>query len=159
MQEWLYEHRQWSWLTLAGGTAGWALAVGQVVHSSYDGPWAEWHGAVLALVSAIYLATVTMFGCMRIQLSRSELRWSLGLWGWPRWRLPLADIVQAEPVRTRLRDGWGIRWSPRGWRYSVAGFDALSLTRRNGKRCLLGTNDLPSLHSALRSRLPAAAGH
>jgi len=95
----------------------------------------------------ILLACAWLFHSLTIEITDRELRWRFGS-GLIRNRVPLTEIVSAEPMRTGL--SWGIHWSPRtGWLYNVSGFDAVAVTLRSGKRFTLGTDEPQALVARL----------
>jgi len=127
-------------------------------------------GAVLVLVGAIqfrplfYPALVLgpilllvgwLFHSLTIEIAEGELRWRFGP-GWIRKRVPLDLITSAEPVRTKVIEGWGIHLSRFGWLYNVAGFDAVAIRMKNGQHFALGTDESQALLAAIRSASDAA---
>ncbi|MEY2408113.1 MAG: hypothetical protein QOF48_783 [Verrucomicrobiota bacterium] len=96
-----------------------------------------------------------LFHSMKIEITDSELRWCFGP-GLIQKHVVLDQIVSAEPVRIKVRDGWGIHLTRFGWLYNVSGFDAVVITLKNGKRFCLGTDDPHRLASILDgSRFPS----
>jgi len=101
----------------------------------------------LWISAPILLACAGLFHSLTIEITDRELRWRFGP-GLIRNRVPLDEIVSAEPVRTG--PSWGIHWSPRtGWLYNVSGFDAVAVTLRGGKRFALGTDEPQALVARL----------
>lgn len=138
-----YSHRQLGRATLIVG-ACLCLGLGLAALSGSEG--ARWAFlASLALVPVIVL----VFGCLRIEVTDTELRWDFGWLGWPRWRVPLEQVVGVDADRQSWLEGWGIRITLRGMLYSIGGLDTVRITQRNGKSFRLGTNDLPGLIAAL----------
>ena len=142
----LYEHRQVNWiawlaaLAIAAGLAiGWAMEPGVAT--------AAW------LVVPFAAAVTVAFGSLTVAIDHAELRWHFGPGVW-RKRLPLSDIESVELTRTRFWDGWGIRWTRRGWLYNVAGLDAVLVRRRDGKAVLIGSDEALRLAAALEGALP-----
>jgi len=105
---------------------------------------------------AILVLAGWLFHSLTIEISGGELRWRFGP-GLIRKRVPLAQIVSAQPVRTNFLEGWGIHWSRFGWLYNVSGLDAVAITLHSGKRFALGTDEPQALASELEkaSRDPA----
>lgn len=142
-----YDHRQTSSMPvlLAAAAVGFMLAI--VVSVAPLG-----QPAVL-LIFAVALLALALFAallcCLTIRIVDRELRWSFGVFGWPRWSVPLDDIAAAEPTRTRLLDGWGVHRTKRGWLYNLAGFDAVLIERANGTTFLLGTDEPQQLAVAI----------
>jgi len=103
------------------------------------------------IIATILIPIVTwLFRSMTIEISDTELTWYFGS-GFPLKRVPLSEVVSAEPVRTTIWDGWGIHYTPRGWLYNVSGRGAVVITLRNGKRFCLGTDEPEVLARQLTS--------
>lgn len=105
-------------------------------------------GGIVVLALAVWL-----FGSLTIEISAGVLKWRLGP-GLIRRSLPVNLIAEAQAVRTRWFDGWGIHYTRLGWLYNVAGFDAVAITLKNGKQFALGTDEPERLLAALN---PASA--
>lgn len=136
-----YEHRQVSW---AAWLAGLAVLMGLAVAWTQDDafPPALW------LAAPLVLGMVAAFGSLTIAIDHECLRWHFGPGVW-RKRLLLEEIAEVTITRTRAWEGWGIRWTPRGWLYNVAGLDAVLVRRRDGKAVLLGSDEAGRLAAAL----------
>lgn len=106
-------------------------------------------GPVLLIVTPLLLLTFVAFDGLTIRVTRNELVWRFGRFGFPRGRVALADIVSVTATRTTFWEGWGIRLTRRGWLYNVSGHDAVLIQRRNGKTFLLGTDEPRKLKAAL----------
>ena len=91
-------------------------------------------GAIVLFIVAYF------FRSMTIEISDAELTWFFGS-GFPRKSVALRDVVSAEVIRTNFFYGWGIHYTPRGWLYNVAGFGAVCVTLKNGKRYCLGSDE------------------
>ncbi|MDS4029219.1 MAG: hypothetical protein RKO66_03965 [Candidatus Contendobacter sp.] len=89
-----------------------------------------------------------LFGMLTVEIDESHLRFRFGI-GLIRKRIPLAEIVEARPVRTTWADGWGIHYTARGWLYNVSGWDAVEITLASGQRLRLGTDEPQRLTQAL----------
>ncbi len=99
----------------------------------------------------ILLVIAWLFHSLTIEIAEGELRWRFGP-GFIRHRVPLAEIADAVPARNRF--SWGIHWQPgTGWLYNVSGFDAIIVTRRDGKKFMLGTDEPAALAAAIRSHI------
>jgi hypothetical protein len=104
-------------------------------------------------ISAIVLATVPLFYKMTIKIDNGTLRASFGI-GLIRKGVQLAQIAGCEPIRIRWWYGWGIHLTPYGWLYNVAGWGAVVITLRNGRKFSLGTDDPHGLAAAIRAGIP-----
>jgi hypothetical protein len=85
---------------------------------------------------------------LTIEVTEDTLRASFGP-GWPKKEIPLDEIESATPVRNPWWYGWGIRWTPSGPLWNVAGLDAVELRLRSGKRFRLGTDEPAALTGAI----------
>ena len=143
----LYRHTQRGWTLLLAAALGAAfvLIVVFVLPPAGAEPLPGW---VVALIVGAPLLTLLAFGSLTVSIGDGALAWHFGL-GWPRKSLPLTEIVAVQPTRTRFFEGWGIRLTRRGWLYNVSGFDAVLLTRRDGKTLMLGTDEPRALAAAI----------
>jgi hypothetical protein len=141
----VYQHTQAGWtLRIALGlTALGLLAIAQF--RPFDQPAAH---VPLLVGAAIAVAIAMLWSTLTIRIDGARLRWSFGP-GWPRFSLPLVEIQAVEVTRTTFFQGWGVHRTRRGWLYNVAGFDAVLVTRRDGRQLLLGTDEPRRLKAAL----------
>ena len=111
---------------------------------------------LLVLVSSVE-GGLLLLGRLVITVHTHELRWQFGYVGWPRWSVPLEEIVQLEPVQTSFAMGSGIRGPAQHRLYNVTmGGTALRLHLRDGRSVTLGTPEPARLASFIEPRLPAA---
>ncbi len=68
---------------------------------------------------AVFLA---LFYALTVEIDATHLRFRFGI-GLIRKRIPLAEIVEAKPVRNSWLYGWGIHRTPHGWLYNVSGWE------------------------------------
>ena len=113
------------------------------------------------LLPALFLIPILMlvgwlFHSLTIEVADGELRWRFGP-GLIHRRVPLDLITSAEPVRTKVIEGWGIHLSRFGRLYNVSGFDAVAIRLKNGQHFALGTDESQALLAAIRSASNAAA--
>ena len=111
---------------VAVGTRAWAVLAGV---------------AVLGVVSWI-------FRSLTVEVADGVFRWRFGS-GWPSGTVPLGDIASAEAVRTAWWAGWGIHVTRWGWLYNIAGFEAVAIRTKSGRRLAVGTDDPAGLVRAL----------
>jgi hypothetical protein len=104
------------------------------------------------IVSVLLLITIAAFYKLTITIDAEDLRWSFGV-GLISKKVPVAEIVVCEPIRIRWWYGWGIHLTPYGWLYNVAGWDAVAITLRNGRRFALGTDDPQGLAAAIQAAI------
>lgn len=110
-------------------------------------------GSRALLGMALFMGAVAAcFGWLRVEVGqgRLELRFGVGL---VRKAIDLGRVEEAEPVRNRWYNGWGIRLIPGGWLYNVGGLDAVELRLRGGGRYRIGTDEPAALTAALRAEM------
>jgi hypothetical protein len=112
--------------------------------------------SVFALLLAELIIVLVLCG-MRIEISGGFLAWRMGV-GLVRKRVPVSEILSAEPVRNPWYYGWGIHHTFSGWLYNVSGFGGVEVTMNDGKRFRLGTDEPEELARAiLKARSSPAA--
>jgi len=138
-----YEHTQSGYVMIwALFVAAYAVAAGRFFEAS---PARE----ISLVISVLLLFTLLVFYKLAITIDSEVLRWSFGV-GLITKKVPIAEIVACEPIRIRWWYGWGIHLTPYGWLYNVAGWDAVAITLRNGRKFALGTDDPQGLTAAIR---------
>lgn len=106
-------------------------------------------GLTLAVVVALLLAG---FGSLEVRVDEEAVTLRFGI-GLIRRTIALDRIESAARVRNRWWYGWGIRLTPHGWLWNVAGLDAVELRLTDGKLFRIGTGDPEGLEGALEARL------
>lgn len=105
--------------------------------------------SALTVVGPVLMAVfLLLFGTLTVEIDETHLRFRFGI-GLIRKSIPLAEIVEARPVRTTWADGWGIHYTARGWLYHVSGWEAVEITLTSGQRLRLGTDEPQHLTQAL----------
>jgi hypothetical protein len=150
-----YRHTQVGW------TIGVATAVGSVAtigvllwlpEGAMRAP--AWTPALLAALLGLALA---LFGWLTVEVDARAVRLRFGV-GVFRRTLPIAELVRCDRLRTRLRWGWGLHWTPAGWLYNVSGRDAVRLELRRERPVVIGSDDADALKTAIDVRIAAHAG-
>ncbi len=108
---------------------------------------------------AVFLA---LFYALTVEIGATHLTFRFGI-GWIRKRVPLAEIVEAQPVDNHWLYGWGIHrtphgwlygWgihrTPHGWLYNVSGWEAVEITLTSGQHLRLGTDEPQKLTQVLQ---------
>ena len=135
-----YEHTQ------IGHVIIWSLLAIILIANVLTGALAHWPAVV---VSLILLVCLVLFYKLRITIKDQTLCASFGP-GIIGKRIRLAEIMGCEAIRIRWWYGWGIHLTPYGWLYNVSGFDAVSITLRDGRKFALCTDDPHGLVDAIR---------
>ncbi len=104
--------------------------------------------ALAVIGPALMGVFLALFHALTVEIDATHLTFRFGI-GLIRKRIPLAQIVEARPVHTTWRDGWGIHHTPRGWLYTVSGWEAVEITLVSGKRLRLGTDEPHRLTQAI----------
>ena len=89
------------------------------------------------------------FGALTVEVTSEHVIARFGP-GWIRKRFELAEIESVTCVQNRWYWGWGIRLTPHGWMYNVAGLEAVELALKNGKRFRIGTDEPRDLEAAIQ---------
>lgn len=140
-----YRHAQQAFLPLAG----WIVFVAIVV-SFVPGEERElWIGAFILAITLV----MVVFSRLTVTVNNETIVTGFGL-GWPRHTEALADVASATEVRNTWIQGWGIRKISGGWMYNVAGYDAVELDLKSGKKFRIGTDEPAALNAAITLYLP-----
>lgn len=135
-----YRHTQTGWPTLLALGAGLGLLGDQVRRRGFTS-WA-------ALSAGAIVGAGILTSRLTIEVTDDAVQASFGP-GWPKKKIPLDTIESVAPVRNPWWYGWGIRWTPSGPLWNVAGLDAVELRLRDGKRFRLGTDEPAALTDAI----------
>jgi len=113
----------------------------------------------ISYLSGIQWVAIMVLGVMVILLAiMSTLTASVGVdtlairfgpIGLIRKSWPLSEIVSATTVTNQWVYGWGIRWTPHGPLYNVAGSKAVEILLYSGKRIRIGTDEPAALKAAI----------
>ena len=106
---------------------------------------------ILVVVAMALIALSAFFSRLTITIADGILRASFGP-GLTVKKVPLSEIASCEPIRIRWWYGWGIHLTRYGWLYNIAGWDAVAITLRDGRKFALGTDDPQGLTAAIRVR-------
>lgn len=101
-------------------------------------------------IAALLIALV-LFGSLTVRITGAELIVRFGAVGIITKRFHLDRIVAVTQVKNSWLYGWGIRWTPHGPLYNVAGYDAVEIGLAGGKKFRVGTDDPEALIRELRS--------
>jgi hypothetical protein len=103
---------------------------------------------VLLLSIGIAAASIVVFSRMVVEIRDGVIRWAFGV-GFPRYSLPLSEVQSAAVVTSSWIFGVGIHFIPRGILYNVWGRKAVEITKTNGRRIRLGTDEPEALLAAI----------
>jgi hypothetical protein len=107
-------------------------------------------GMIFGTVLVVLVITAALLTSLTVHVTSDAVAWRFGP-GVVRFSLPLAEITDVAPARTPLWAGIGIHWIFTGWVYNVSGRDAVQLTKRDGSKVWIGTDEPQSLAMAIES--------
>jgi hypothetical protein len=102
-----------------------------------------WH-----LISGACAVVLSLFCTLTVTVADGWVSCSFGV-GLIRRRIRGSDVQRAETVRNKWYYGWGIRLTPHGWLWNVAGLDAVELTFNSGKKFRVGADEPENLVEAI----------
>lgn len=109
-------------------------------------------GVLMLVVSLVPLIFLGLFHSLNVRLSKRDVFFSFGP-GLIRRTISFDDIGSAAAVRNHWYNGWGIKKIRGGWLCNVSGFDAVELTRKNGRKTRIGTDEPKKLLAAIEAGL------
>jgi hypothetical protein len=130
-------------------TAALGLAAVIAAFAAFANPASGVRWALITLAVG-FIILAWLFSSLTVEVRAQELRWHFGPGFW-RYRLGLAEIARAAPVRNSWWNGFGIRMAPGFRLYNVSGLDAVELRLKSGEVRRIGTNDPQGLSAALQS--------
>ncbi|OPX72305.1 MAG: hypothetical protein A4E40_00960 [Methanoregulaceae archaeon PtaU1.Bin059] len=138
---WEYEHTQRGTLIIRA-----VIAVTLVILASMIlfGP--VW---VTLIVAGIMLLMLAIFSTLTVSVRSDALRICFGPIRAIKKSWPISDIASVTTVTNRWYYGWGIRWTPHGPLYNVAGLEAVEVTLVSGKKFRIGTDEPEQLKRAI----------
>ena len=102
--------------------------------------------------SVIILICTLLFDSLTVRVSQQFIQIYFGI-GIIRKQFTIVNIQSATIIRNKWYYGWGLRLTPHGWLYNVAGLDAVEIRLHNGKQYRIGTDEPKKLHNAINSVL------
>jgi hypothetical protein len=110
------------------------------------------------LLAFLVVAVITTaFSTLTTDVDSRRVAWWF-TFGFPGGEIYFPDIADVELTRTQFWEGWGIHWTfGHGWLWNVSGFNAVMITKRDGKRISLGTDDPQGFYDAITRSRPQAA--
>jgi hypothetical protein len=108
--------------------------------------------APLLVVLAVLIVIAVLFASLTVTIGNDFLKLAFGP-GLIQKRVLLAEIASCAVAQNSWWYGWGIRLTPHGWLYNVAGRSAVEITLKNGRRFRIGTDEPERLCQALQQAL------
>jgi len=150
-----YRHTQFAWVLAGVLGLGLLAAIGLPVflpEGAMRAPWwTPW------LLVAVLAAGLLLFGWLTVEVDGREVRLRFGVGAFRR-TVRVEDVRGCDRVQTRMRWGWGIRWTPAGWLYNVAGREAVRLDLLRERPVIIGSDDADALKAAIDAQIAAHAG-
>lgn len=112
----------------------------------------------IAVAVAGMVLTFAMLGSLKLRtrIDREGVHYRMSIFHWKEQTIPWEDIDQIyvrEYSPIKEYGGWGIKHGPSGRAFNVKGNYGIQITKKNGKRVLLGTQ-LPDDVSSYLSQHP-----
>ena len=136
-----YEHTQFGLMVVILLTA---VLVFVIVIAAVVG----WHWLMLVEIGLMG-SLLAAFHSLTVFVDRECVRVRFG-WGPVGKSYPTAEIRDTRTVTNHWYYGWGIRLTPHGWLYNIAGLDAVEIEFASGKKVRIGTDEPRKLQRAVR---------
>jgi hypothetical protein len=137
-----YEHTQRGSVILAAvGTAIILILVSMLIFEPV---------IVSVLVLALLIVVLAIMSRLTVSVTDEQLKIRFGPVGLVHKEWALSDIISATPVTNQWIYGWGIRWTPHGRLYNVAGSHAVEILLLSGTKVRIGTDEPEALCRALQ---------
>jgi len=107
---------------------------------------------VLALVVAVFIWSILAMSSLTVSVENEFVRLVFGPRAFVK-KFAFKDIADCRPVKNDFWDNWGIRMWGNGWLYNVAGFDAVEITMRSGRKNRIGTDQPRELAEAIQKAI------
>jgi len=104
---------------------------------------------ITVIVGGIMLLMLACFSTLTVSVRQDALRIWFGPLPLVKKSWPISGIASVATVTNPWYYGWGIRWTPHGPLYNVAGFEAVEVTLVPGKKFRIGTDQPEKLKRAI----------
>ena len=142
-----YSHTQLGWLTI--GIIGFSIA--SIVFIMLIMPYNFIAFIIISIVLIILGISLILFSTMTVTCNRDHLKIRIGFI--IHKNFPIKDIISCKVIKIPWYYGWGIRIVSNGWLYRVSGSYAVEINIKNGKQCLIGTDEPQKLADFLNKQL------
>lgn len=88
--------------------------------------------AMLSTMTILVVVSL-LFYRLKVEVNDSAITVTFGV-GVIKKRIELSQTQSVEAVKNKFWYGWGIRLTPHGWLWNIAGYDAVELTYKQSKR-------------------------
>ena len=107
---------------------------------------------VPGIAMIVLVAAAALFSNLTVSVTREQISLRFGV-GLIRRRFRIGDIHHVSIIRNRWWYGWGVRFTPHGWLYSVSGFDAVRIVLTSGRPYNVGTDEPTDLLTAIQAAI------
>ncbi|MFA4860817.1 DUF1673 family protein [Methanoregula sp.] len=101
------------------------------------------------VVAAFLLIALVLFGSLTVMVRKDDVHIRFGLFGIVRKTIPLGYVTSVTTVKNPWYYGWGIRWTPDGPLYNIAGEGGVMLVLADGKKIRIGSDEPEQLAGAV----------
>ena len=144
-----YKTKQVGWV-IVGITVGIAIviAITSFVLSGTD----QEFTAIAIVMIAMFAILTLLFGTLETIVTAEEIKIKFGI-GLIKKTIPRKSIQGMKVVKNKFIYGWGIRFTPHGWLWNIAGYDAVEFEIKDSKRKFrLGCKDPKELIQEIKKR-------
>ncbi|MDD5425709.1 MAG: hypothetical protein PHN52_04400 [candidate division Zixibacteria bacterium] len=141
----IYKHTQFG---------GWLIFLPVGIAVLFTGIWGIITSEIPALIlSVLFIIILALFYRLTVMIDEACLRVVYGI-GLIRFKFSIKEIKSSRPVKNSWWYGWGIRYTPHGWLFNIAGLQAVEFTLKDNRTFRIGTDEPEELCRAL-NRLSA----
>ena len=138
---------------------GWAIVIISIVVCVFMAIAAFYLGqaqseTVMMSISIIIVfgLVLALFSTLETTVSEKDIKIKFGV-GLIKKTIPLDSIESMTVVRNKFWYGWGIRLTPHGWLWNIAGYDAVEFVLKdNARKFRLGCADAKELMAEIKKR-------
>lgn len=107
----------------------------------------------LYFMTAFFSLLILLFGRLETTVNNDSITVKFGL-GLIKKTIALSDIKTIKQVRNTFWYGWGIRLTPHGWLWNIAGYEAVEIEfKAERKNFRIGCKSSEELEKAIKERL------
>ncbi|TNE44857.1 MAG: hypothetical protein EP343_29650 [Deltaproteobacteria bacterium] len=103
----------------------------------------------LVFVLVFVVSIGLLFSGLTVEVTESSIKLSFGI-GLIHRTIERDQIESVKKVRNSWWYGFGIRYTPHGWMWNIAGLDAIEITYPNGDKFRIGTDEPDKLLQVLK---------
>lgn len=101
----------------------------------------------------VFFLVIILFGSLETTVNSRQIKIKFGI-GLIKKQIELSEIESIRKVTNKFWYGWGIRLTPHGWLWNIAGYEAVEINFKTDKKSFrIGCKSNTELYSAIKSRL------